>query len=70
MRVMCIQGAEGILTEGDIYTVVEITSKGNFILDEVNVPEPFTSFDSSRFVPLTSTTEDELVEENELVLDL
>jgi hypothetical protein len=61
MRVMCIQGAEGILTEGNIYTVVEITTKGNFILDEVTVPEPFTSFDNNRFVPLQEVPEMDLV---------
>lgn len=52
MRVMCIDGYEGLLTEGNIYTVVEVTQKGNVILEEVQVPEGFTSFASSRFIPI------------------
>jgi hypothetical protein len=63
MRVMCINGHEGVLTEGDIYTVIEVTKSGNFILDEVAVPEPHTSFNSDRFVPLES--DDDLTEELE-----
>lgn len=68
MKVMCINGSEDLLTEGDIYTVVYVTDKGNFLLEEVEVPEPYTSFDSNRFIPLTQETvlEEELeeVEEN------
>jgi hypothetical protein len=55
MRVMCVDGYEGLLTEGNIYTVIEVTSKGNFILEEVSVPEGFTSFDFNRFVPVQDT---------------
>lgn len=58
MRVMCIDGYEGLLIEGNIYTVVEVTQKGNFILEEVNVPEGFTSFDYNRFVPIQDTDDD------------
>jgi hypothetical protein len=68
MQVMCIQGHEGLLTEGDIYTVVYVTDKGNFLLEEIEVPEPYTSFDANRFIPLTRerVLEEELseVEEN------
>lgn len=49
MIVKCIKGHEGVLNEGDIYTVVAETSKGNYILDEVEVPEGFTSFHKDRF---------------------
>lgn len=49
MIVKCIKGHEGILNEGDIYTVVAETSKGNYILSEVNVPNGFTSFSKDRF---------------------
>lgn len=47
--VKCIKGHEGILEEGQYYTVVEITKKGNYILDEVLPPPPHTSFCKSRF---------------------
>jgi hypothetical protein len=46
---MCIEGHEGVLNAGEIYTVICITSKGNYILEEVKVPEGHTSFSSTRF---------------------
>ena len=49
MRVICIKGAEGILTEGEIYTVINVTTKGNYILAELDPPSPHTSFDATRF---------------------
>jgi hypothetical protein len=49
MKVMCIEGHEGVLKAGEIYTVVGITNKGNYILEEVEVPEGHTSFSSTRF---------------------
>jgi hypothetical protein len=49
MIVKCIKGHEGVLNEGDIYTVVAETSKGNYILAEAEVPEGFTSFHKDRF---------------------
>jgi hypothetical protein len=64
MRVVCITGSEGVLKEGDIYTVTEITKRGNFILDEVSVPEGFTSFDANRFIPIQDI-EDNWTEEME-----
>jgi hypothetical protein len=47
--VKCIKGAEGILEEGHEYTVCGVSKKGNFHLMEVDPPEPYTVFDSSRF---------------------
>ena len=58
MKVMCINGYENLLTDGNIYTVVEVTSKGNFLLEEVEVPEGYTSFNSSRFIPVQDTEDD------------
>lgn len=49
MIVKCTKGHEDLLKEGDIYTVVGETYKGNYILEEVEVPEGFTSFDKDRF---------------------
>ena len=59
MQVMCVRGEVGILGEGDIYTVVGLTKKGNYILAEVDVPEPYTSFDASRFVPIQDEPDQE-----------
>jgi len=60
---MCVQGHEGVLEEGNIYTVSSITSHGNFLLHEVEVPEGYTSFSASRFVTLQS--DDDLTSEME-----
>ena len=54
MQVMCVQGHNGLLEDGNIYTVSEVTSQGNFLLEEVDVPEGYTSFSSTRFVTLQS----------------
>jgi hypothetical protein len=64
MKVMCINGYENLLIDGDIYTVVEVTKKGNFLLEEVEAPEGFTSFNSDRFIPVQDT-EDNWTEEME-----
>jgi len=58
MKVMCINGYENLLTDGNIYTVIEVTKKGNFLLEEVEVPEGYTSFNSSRFIPVQDTEDD------------
>jgi len=55
MKVMCINGYENLLTDGNIYTVVEVTKKGNFLLEEVEAPEGYTSFSSDRFIPVQDT---------------
>ena len=53
MQVMCIKGHEGLLNEGDIYTVTTLTSNGNYLLEEVEVPEGYTSFSHDRFAVLS-----------------
>jgi len=55
MKVMCINGYENLLTDGNIYTVVEVTKNGNFLLEEVEAPEGYTSFSSDRFIPVQDT---------------
>lgn len=52
MQVLCIKGHEGILEEGVTYTVEQITSNGNYILEDVSIPEGYTSFSKDRFVPI------------------
>ena len=47
--VKCVRGAEGVLTEGQEYTVLQITKKGNYLLEEVNSPFGYSCFDSTRF---------------------
>lgn len=59
MIVLCIDGYEGVLTEGEAYTVSQMTTNGNFLLEEVEVPEGYTSFNSNRFVPLITTDLDD-----------
>ena len=51
-KVICTLGHQGIIETGEIYTVVDITPKGNFILEEVAPPEGYTSFDKNRFCPI------------------
>jgi hypothetical protein len=65
MRVLCIHGHEGVLEEGETYTVKEVTKAGNYLLTEVDPPQPFASFKNKRFVPLPEITEDELIEMEE-----
>jgi hypothetical protein len=67
MRVMCILGHKGILYEGSIYNVVDITPANNCLLLEVDPPKPHTSFRSERFVPLEDDFTEELAEYNELI---
>lgn len=63
MKVLCINGSEGILEDGEVYTVIQVSKLGNYILEEVAVPEGYTNFDSNRFIPLQTTDLDELVED-------
>lgn len=65
MKVLCVQGYENILTESEVYTVSQVTPNGNYLLEEVEVPEGYTSFHQNRFVPLISTDLDEWTEEME-----
>ena len=62
MKVLCVNGYEDVLTEGEVYTVAQVTVGNNFILEEVDVPEGYTSFNSNRFVPLITSDEDSLSE--------
>ena len=62
MKVLCVQGYENILTESEVYTVSQVTPNGNYLLEEVEVPEGYTSFHQNRFVPLISTDADEWTE--------
>lgn len=65
MRVLCVEGHEGVLEEGEVYTVREITERGNYILWEVEPPQPYVSFKQGRFVSLEDEPAEELfVEEN------
>lgn len=57
MKVMCINGYGDLLIEGNTYTVVEITNSGNFLLEEVEVPEGYTSFNSNRFIPVQDSND-------------
>jgi hypothetical protein len=54
----CINGHEDLLKEGDIYTVSAITQNGNYLLEEVEVPEGYTSFNKDRFQLLLTTSEE------------
>lgn len=65
MKVLCIEGYENVLTEGEVYTVLQKTVSGNYLLEEVEVPEGYTSFNQNRFVPLQTTDLDEWTEEME-----
>jgi hypothetical protein len=47
--VKCIRGEKDILVEGETYTVLQITRKGNFIIEEVESPFGYDCFDSTRF---------------------
>lgn len=67
--VECIKGHPNLLYEGAYYTVVDITHKGNYILEEVEPPHPHTSFNKERFgepqnldFDLSELLEEELVE--------
>ena len=62
MKVLCVNGYEDVLTEGEVYTIAQVTTGNNFLLEEVNVPEGYTSFNSNRFVPLITSDEDSLAE--------
>ena len=67
MRVMCIKGYEGVLKEGEVYHVSEVTEKGHYLLFEVDPPNPYLCFNRDRFVPLTDIPEEELIEQEHLL---
>ena len=62
MRVLCLNGYEGVLSEGEVYTVKDVTDRGNYLLEEVEPPQPYSSFKKERFVPLTDSPEEVLEE--------
>jgi hypothetical protein len=53
MQIMCVQGHEGLLEDGNIYNVIGVTQNGNFLLEGVEVPEGYTSFAKERFQPIS-----------------
>ena len=69
MRVLCVHGYKGILEEGEVYNVIEVTKDGNYLLEEVAPPPPFLSFRSKRFVPLTDSPDEEVYEDIETELE-
>jgi len=63
MKVVCIKGQKGFLIEGETYTVINVTKKGNYLLNEIDPPEPYTSFDKDRF---EIVSDDDLLEQLQL----
>ena len=55
--VECIKGEAGIIEKGSIYTVSDITHKGNILLYEVQPPFPHTSFLVNRFREIQEPTD-------------
>ena len=53
------------MTESEVYTVSQETPSGKYQLEEVEVPEGYTSFNQNRFARLISTDSDEWTEEME-----
>jgi hypothetical protein len=47
--VKCINADEDTLKKDELYTVIDITSEGNFMLEETTPPSPHTSFSKDRF---------------------
>lgn len=66
MRVLCIEGYSGVLEEGEVYTVREITETGNYILWEVQPPQPYSSFKRKRFANLEDEPAEEFLLEEEM----
>ena len=60
--IKCIRGAEGVLNEGEEYTVLQITRKGNYIIEEVNSPFGYDCFDKTRFEDTGTTVDTEMRE--------
>ena len=67
MRVMCIKGHEGVLKEGEVYHVSEVTEKGHYLLFEVDPPNPYLCFNRDRFVPLTEVLDEELIDLSKVI---
>jgi len=60
--VKCVRGAEGVLTEGQEYTVLQITPKGHYIIEELESPFGYDCFDSTRFEDTGKTVYTEMRE--------
>jgi hypothetical protein len=60
--VKCLKSMEGLLNEGKEYTVLQITRKGNFIIEEVNGPFGYDCFNSTRFEDTGKTVYTEMRE--------
>ena len=60
--VKCVRGHEGVLVEGTEYTVLQITRKGNYIIEEVNSPFGYDCFDKTRFEDTGKTVYTEMRE--------
>ena len=60
--VKCINVKENILNEGEEYTVLQITQKGNFILEEAESPFGYGCFDNTRFEDTGKTVYTEMRE--------
>ena len=60
--VKCIDPVDTTLVAGEEYTVIQITRKGNFIMEEVNSPFGYDCFDSTRFEDTGKTVVTEMRE--------
>ena len=52
--VVCVLGHPGVLEQEQIYTVREVTSKGNINVFEAEPPHPYGSFYKERFAEVQS----------------
>ena len=60
--VKCINSTETPLVEGQEYTVMQITQKGNYILEEAESPFGYDCFKSTRFEDTGKTVYTEMRE--------
>jgi hypothetical protein len=60
--VKCINPVDTTLVEGEEYTVVQITAKGNFIIEEVTSPYGYDCFKNTRFQDTGKTVYTEMRE--------
>ena len=50
-QVRCVKGHEGYLEEGSLYSVINVTKEGHYVLFEVDPPPPYNCFHYERFEP-------------------
>jgi len=60
--VKCINPVDTTLIEGDEYTVMQITGKGNYIIEEVTSPFGYDCFKRTRFEDTGKTVYTEMRE--------